>query len=742
MAGNGKKRVEPRFGSGTRGTELRVTAEDRTAGPPAGKTRAKSAAKPASAAKSKSKTPAKATASSGRAAKPKPTKSNTRRTGKGSRKGGRGAQRQSAKASRRSRRRARPFIVRLIRGGVYWGSVAAVWGFIAVIGIIAFYGMQLPNTSEWAVPDRPPNIQIVSVDGALIANRGDTGGEAVRLEHLPDHVPNAVIAIEDHRFRRHFGLDPIGFSRAMLVNVRARALVQGGSTLTQQLAKNMFLTPERSFRRKVQELVLALWLETEFSKDQILEMYLNRVYFGAGAYGIDAAARRYYNKSASQLSAQEAAVIAGLLRAPSYYAPNRHPERAYSRSVLVLNAMAREGFLTPEEAQAARTATAKVASRHVGRSESYVADFVMERLLSYVSKLETDIIVETTIDIGLQRDAEWALVEALKRDGEKYGVSQGAVIALDGTGAVRAMVGGRDYAKSQFNRATQARRQPGSAFKPFVYLTALEMGLTPETVRVDGPVKIGNWSPKNYNKKYSGPVTLRKALSHSLNTVAAKLAAEVGPANVVKTAHRMGVNSTLAANASIALGTSEVTLMELTAAYTPLANGGHTILPYVIRSIRTADGAVIFERDPHSLGRAIDGRTLVMMNDMMRETLLTGTGKKAQIPGWPAGGKTGTSQDFRDAWFVGYTANLIAGVWLGNDDNSPTKRASGGNLPTTIWSRFMQTAHQGLTPVALPGGDYVAQARQPRRTMPANADVPRKRRGPGAFFSRLFGRGG
>ncbi len=726
------KRIEPRFGSGAHGADLRLSAEDRTAGS-AGRATGK-AGKSVNAKAGNGKSEARKT---GR-------KTATGRTGKGPAKAAetrrrnatrRGARRRTARA----RRRSRPLLVRVIRGGVYWGSVAALWGFIAAIGIIAYYGLQLPHTSEWKVPDRPPNIQIVSVDGALVANRGDTGGEAVRLEHLPSYVPDAVIAIEDHRFRHHFGLDPIGLTRAMTANLRAGRLVQGGSTLTQQLAKNMFLTPERSFRRKIQELVLALWLETEYSKDAILEMYLNRVYFGAGAYGVDAAARRYYNKSASQLVLQEAAVLAGLLRAPSYYAPNRHPKRAYSRSVLVLDAMAREGFVSRQDADAAKSREARVASRHVARSESYVADYVMDRLPSYVGTLESDIIVETTIDMGLQRDAEWALVEALKQDGEKYRVSEGAVVALDGTGAVRAMVGGRDYANSQFNRATQARRQPGSAFKPFVYMAALEAGLNPDSVRIDEPIRIGNWTPENYNKKYAGPVTLRTALSHSLNTVAARLAAEVGPKNVVRTAHRMGINSTLAANASIALGTSEVTLMELTAAFAPFANGGHTVLPFVIRSIRTADGQMIFEREPHSLGRAIDGRTLAMMNDMMQETLLTGTGKKARIPGWPAGGKTGTSQDFRDAWFVGYTANLAAGVWLGNDDNSPTKRASGGNLPTLVWSRFMQTAHQGLTPIPLPGGEYVAQAgydRRPDRAVPPPAPI---RRRPANFFIRLFG---
>ena len=631
--------------------------------------------------------------------------------------GGTTRRRRKAGRDRPAKAKRRRGVLGWILGrGVYWGAVLSLWGLIAGLGLVAYYGVQLPHASTWTVPQRPPNVQIVALDGSLIGNRGDTGGEAVRLRDLPDHVPNAVIAIEDHRFRSHFGLDPIGLSRAVVRNAVAGRLVEGGSTLTQQLAKNMFLTPARSLERKVQEVLLALWLETKYSKDEILELYLNRVYFGAGAYGIDAAAHRYFDKEASQLTLQEAAVLAGVLRAPSSYGPNRHPERARARAALVIEAMEREGFIGRRQALAAKADPVRVASRHNDRSENYVADWVMDRLPSYVGNLDSDIVVHTTIDLDLQRRAEWALVEGLNAEGEKLGVTQGAIVAVDGTGAVRALVGGRHYAKSQYNRAVQARRQPGSAFKPFVYLAALEAGLTPSTIRVDEPVRFGNWSPKNYSKEYRGPVTLKTALAQSLNTISAKLAMEVGPRKVVQTAHRLGIESDLAANASIALGTSEVSLLELTGAYAPFANGGFAVTPHVVQDIRTTKGKVLFRRPGPGISRAVDLRTVAMMNEMLAETLAVGTGKRAGVPGWPAAGKTGTSQDFRDAWFIGYTSNLTAGVWLGNDDNRPTKKASGGTLPAEIWSAFMARAHEGVPVAALPGTAFFQTyaATQPR----------------------------
>ena len=618
-----------------------------------------------------------------------------------------GSRRKPAKRGRKARRGGG--FAGTARRIFYWGFVAGIWGAIAVAGLVAYYAAELPRMNTWKVPERPPNIQILAVDGTLIGNRGDTGGETVRLSQLPKHVPNAVIAIEDRRFRSHFGVDPLGIIRVAFKNFTAQRVVGGGSTITQQLAKNLFLTPDQTLKRKVQEVVLAVWLETKYTKDEILEMYLNRVYFGAGAYGIDAAARRYFDRDATKLSIGQAAMLAGLLPAPSYYAPNRNPDAARRRAELVLEAMRDAGFITAAQAEAAEKAPAAVASLAMSRSENYVADWIMEVLPYHTGTVDRDIVVETTIDPVLQAAADKALTEGLDTEGKKYGVSQGALVALDGTGAVRAMVGGRSYAKSQFNRAADARRQPGSAFKPFVYLTALQAGMRPDTIRVDEPKQLGNWSPDNYSKKYRGPVSLKTALSLSINTIAAELAYELTPEAVVKTARIMGINSPLAPNPSIALGTSEVSLLELTGAYAPFANGGYSAQPYAIQRIRTTQGEVLFERQGSGVAQIISIENVAMMNDMLRATMEVGTGKKAQIEGWPAAGKTGTSQDYRDAWFVGYTANLTAGVWLGNDSNAPTERATGGSLPAIIWSKFMTPAHKGVPVAELPGADILPQ---------------------------------
>ncbi|WP_425483791.1 transglycosylase domain-containing protein [Hongsoonwoonella zoysiae] len=586
---------------------------------------------------------------------------------------------------------------------VYWGLVAGLWAFIGFVGVMGYYAAHLPPPSEWEVPKRPPNVKIVSQSGQLVANRGDTGGEAVRLEQLPAYLPQAVIAIEDRRFRSHFGIDPIGLVRAVVVNLVEGRLVQGGSTLTQQLAKNLFLEPDRTISRKMQEVVMALWLEQNFSKDQILEMYLNRVYLGAGAYGVDAAARRYFDKPARYVTLKEAATLAGLLKAPSRYAPTNSPDLAEDRARTVILAMKDAGVISDRDAKDAIAASATVVAKSVGASNNYVADWVMEELPSFIGQIDKDVIVDTTIDMDMQRAAEETLKRKLAEQGDKLGVSQGAVVTLDRNGAVKALVGGRDYSKSQFNRAVNAHRQPGSAFKPFVYLAALERGLTPETIRVDEPVTIGNWSPKNYSRKHYGAVTLTQALSYSLNTVAAKLAHEVGPKRVVETARRLGISSPLQANPAIALGTSEVTPIEIAAAYVPLSNGGYGVVPHVIRQIRTVDGKVLYARNGSGPGRVVNPLIVGRMNRMMAETLQTGTGKKASLDGRPAGGKTGTSQDFRDGWFIGYTNQLTTAVWLGNDDNSPTRRATGGSLPAEIWKETMLAEHRNVPVAALPG---------------------------------------
>ncbi|WP_420801334.1 transglycosylase domain-containing protein [Pinisolibacter aquiterrae] len=614
---------------------------------------------------------------------------------------------------------------RFVRRAFYWGFVLMIWGAIGVGGIVLYYGARLPPTSEWAVPKRPANVKIVSADGKLVGNRGDTGGEAVKIKDLPPWLPGAVIAIEDRRFRDHFGIDPIGLARAVVVNLTARGVSQGGSTLTQQLAKNLFLTQERTFGRKVQEVLLALWLEHTYTKDQILELYLNRVYMGAGAYGVDAAARRYFGKSARDVTPMEAAMLAGLLKAPSRYAPSRDPDRAKARAQTVLAAMVETGVISEEQRQAAIAQPRMIFTQPNSGSENYVADWVMDQVPSYIGSIDKDIVVETTIDSSLQILAEAALQAGMAQFGDKKDVSQGAIVSLDPNGAVKALVGGIDYTKSQFNRAVAAKRQPGSAFKPFVYLTAMEHGLTPDTVRDDTPFTYKGWSPKNYEKEFRGPVTLKDALAHSINTVAAKLAIEVGPKNVAETAMRLGITSPLMATPSIALGTSEVTPLEITGAYVPFSNGGQGVVPHVITTIRGADGKILYKRKGTGIGRVIEPVPLAEMNTMLAETLATGTGRKAQIPGWPAAGKTGTSQDFRDAWFIGYTGLLTTGVWLGNDDGAPTKRGTGGTLAAVVWQRFMLDAHRGRQAMAIPGTTGRAYARDdtgaPDRPAPQDA---------------------
>jgi penicillin-binding protein 1A len=599
---------------------------------------------------------------------------------------------------RRAKTRGRSRISRLF----YWGAVLGLWAAIAIVGVVVWAGAHLPPIQSLEIPKRPPTIEIVGLDGSLLATRGEMAGANVALKDLPPYLPKAFIAIEDRRFYSHHGIDPFGILRAAVANILHRGVAQGGSTLTQQLAKNLFLTQERTLQRKLQEAELALWLERKHTKAEILELYLNRVYFGSGAYGVEAAAQRYFGKSARNVTLAEAAMLAGLVKSPSRLAPNRNPEGAEKRAQTVLAAMADAGFITEAQAQASMGHPSFNVKPAGADTVNYVADWIGEVLDDLIGQVEQSIVVETSIDPKLQRIAEASVIDELAAKSVKFNVSQGALVAMSPDGAVRAMVGGRNYAESQYNRAVTAKRQPGSAFKPFVYLTAIEAGLTPETIRQDAPLDVRGWKPENYSHEYFGAVTLTQALAMSLNTVAVRLGLEVGPRNVVRTAHRLGIASKLEANASIALGTSEVSLTELVGAYVPFANGGKGVTPHVVIRIRTTDGKVLYARPPDQLGQVIEPRNVAMMNTMMEETLLSGTARKAEIPGWTAAGKTGTSQDFRDAWFIGYTADLVTGVWLGNDDNSPTRKATGGGLPVEVWTRFMRAAHQGVPVAALP----------------------------------------
>jgi penicillin-binding protein 1A len=611
--------------------------------------------------------------------------------------GSEGTARGTRKGKRSGRRRS------LLGRAFYWGAVLALWGVVAVIGVLIWIGIHLPPIQSLEIPKRPPSVLILGDNGATLTTRGDMGGAAVPLSELPDYVPNAFVAIEDRRFYSHHGVDPLGIARALVADVIRRGASQGGSTITQQLAKNLFLTQERTVTRKLQEIVLALWLEHKFTKSQILELYLNRVYFGSGAYGIEAAAQRYFGKPARQLTLAEAAMLAGLVQAPSRLAPNHNPDGAMRRAAIVIADMTEFKMISGAASRQALARPARAVKPPAAGSVNYVADWVMDAVDDLIGNIDRDIVVETTIDPALQGAAEHALVDLLNQKGDKINIGEGALVAMTPDGVLRALVGGRDYGESQFNRAIDAKRQPGSAFKPFVYLTALEHGLTPDSVREDAPISVKGWRPENFERQYLGTVTLRKALAESLNTISVRLTLEFGPQAVVRTAYRLGITSMLEPNASIALGTSEVTPLELVSAYATFANGGYAVSPHVIERIRSTDGKTLYDRAQRQLGRIVDSRYVGMMNAMMHETLVSGTARTASLPGWQAAGKTGTSQDFRDAWFIGYTSRLVTGVWLGNDDNESSKKAVGGGMPVEIWSRFMRAALANTAPTPLPG---------------------------------------
>ena len=609
-----------------------------------------------------------------------------------------GRNRTTARRSQGKRTSLMRRLMRLVPRVTYWGVVLGLWAVIAVAGIVGWYGAQLPAASSWTVPKRAANIRILAEDGTLLLNRG-VGGFALRMEDMAPSLPQAVIAIEDRRFHSHFGFDVIGFARALTSNLVKGRISQGGSTLTQQLAKNLFLEPERTLRRKIQELILALWLETQYSKAEILELYLNRVYFGAGAYGVDAASRRYFGKSPSALTVEESAMLAGLLKAPSRYSPARHPKRAQKRTKVVLAAMRREGYLKPGSGEVQHFP--QISTRYYRSGpEHFIADLVVRRVREHVGKIKRDITVQTTISPYLMTAANNALQAALDGPGKNARATQAAYIAMRPDGAIVALIGGRNYAKSQFNRVTEAKRQPGSAFKPFAYQAAFEAGSSLDRIKVDEPVRFGKWVPTNYTGKYLGPITLREALAKSVNTVAAKLITEVGPRRVAMLARRAGIGSPLKANASLALGTSEVSLQELTGAYGAYANGGLRVQPHLIRSIR--DDRKTLYRHKDSGERIFSADIASMMSAAMQGVVGYGTGRNAAVPGHAVAGKTGTSQDGRDALFVGYTAHFVAGLWMGNDDNTPTK-LTGGALPAKVWGEIMAAAVSGLPSQGLNG---------------------------------------
>ena len=579
----------------------------------------------------------------------------------------------------------------------------AIWAGVGLAGVFAYCALDLPDVRQVVQAPKRPSITLEADDGTVFARYGDMYGDHVSLDQIPRYVPEAVIAIEDRRFYSHFGIDVWGILRAMVRNLTARHLVQGGSTITQQLAKNLFLSPERTIKRKVQEIMLALWLEQTYSKDQILTAYLNRVYLGGGAYGVDAAAHIYFGKSAAELNVREAAIIAGLLRAPSRFSPARDPALAMERAKTVLQAMEEEGYITDEQRQQA------IASIPPGRKPGpagdgrYFADWVIDQIESLVEDPSQDVVVATTLNLNLERMAERHIDTALSRDAAK-GISQAALVTLAPDGAVKALVGGRDYRQSQFNRATQAQRQPGSSFKPIVYLAALEDGMSPDEVIPDAPLTIGRWSPENFDGKYRGPVTAREALAESLNTVAVRVFQRAGADKVIATARALGITSPLGEGPSLALGASEATPLEMTTVFAALAAGGRAITPYAIREIRNRQGQVIYRHPDVTPPAVVNPGAVRELVGMMEGVVRSGTGRRAALGDRPVAGKTGTSSDYRDAWFLGFTGDYTTGIWFGNDDNASMRKVVGGSLPAQVWHDYMAEAEAGLPEKALLSG--------------------------------------
>jgi penicillin-binding protein 1A len=606
----------------------------------------------------------------------------------------------------------------------YWSAVAAIWLVIFTAAFLAVFAYGLPDTSKLYDVHRQPSISYLDRSGGLVAVRGSQFAPPVNLDQLPPYVPAAFVAIEDRRFYHHFGFDPVGMARMVVVDLSKHRYAQGASTITQQLARNLFLSPDQNIRRKVQELILAVWLETKFSKKEILALYLNRVYFGAGAYGIEAASQRYFNKPASQLTVGEAALLAGLMKGPSRYSPLSDTARAERRATVVLDQMVQIKAITPEQRDNAFAQPVRVSRTLANQRAQYFVDWVDAEVRAILGKskddvLQQDLVVETTIDLPIQADAERAVQQGTGADARARGVEQAALVALDGEGRVRAYVGGADYADSQFDRASGARRQAGSSFKPFVYLTAMENGRTPDTPVVDEPIKIGNWEPHNFTNRYLGPITLQTALAQSINTVAARLANEVGTQNVARTAHRLGIASPIQTDPSMALGAVEVSPLEMAQAYAAFGNGGYAVKAYGIERIRTATGKVLYD---HSVAkpaetRVIGSPAINYMNQMMRQVLVSGSGAGARIGGYDLAGKTGTTSDYRDAWFVGYTGGFVASVWVGKDNNTPMRAVTGGTFPARIWKAFMTGALPRLKVTTIPGVE------PPPQEPPATSDL-------------------
>ncbi len=612
-------------------------------------------------------------------------------------KGRRPASRRAAAGSpggRRARKRrkggkSRKIAERLIRhfadAGFYLFAAA-----IAVAAVVVHFTRDLPDTDGLWRAESGPRITLIAADGSPIAVHGQSRGAPVRLVDLPPHAAAAVLAVEDRNFYHHVGVNPFSTARALFINAREGEVRQGGSTLTQQLAKNLFLSSDRTYKRKVQEFFLALWLEHRFTKDEILTLYLNRVYFGAGAYGIDAASHRYFSKPAAKLTLPESAILAGLLKAPSHYAPDKNPVDAGQRARLVVDAMLGAGFITRRQADQAIKARVQIGAAQFAGAP-YLVDYALSESKRTSKGVDADLAVRTTYDPALQDALEMGVLagSAISRLDPEIEI---AAVILDGEGRVKAMAGGRDYRVSQFNRATHARRQAGSAFKPFVFLAALEMGADPLDIIADTRVAVGAWSPENYKKQYFGEVTLTEALARSLNGATVRLQEETGRGAVRLAAKRMGVDGRLSQGPALALGVDAVTPLDLAAAYAPFANGGWRVEPHVIETIDLAEGGRVFSQTSPFVDAAASPRSIEKMNEMLAAVVEWGTGKSARLSRYPAFGKTGTTQNNRDAWFAGHAGGLVCVVWVGRDDDKPMGEITGGGAPATIWREIMERA--------------------------------------------------
>ncbi len=564
--------------------------------------------------------------------------------------------------------------------------------------------LQLPNfrpPSPEPLPaiTREPQVTYLDRTGAVIGVRGGRYAPPVAIASLPAHVPAAFVAIEDRRFYSHNGVDPMGIGRAIVANLGEGRIAEGGSTITQQLARNLYLNADQTAERKAREMVIAVQLEQKYSKREILGLYLSRVYYGGGAYGIEAAAQRYFGKPAARLTIKEAAILAGTLKSPTAYNPAENPKAAGDRAALVLAAMQDTGAITPAQRAAALKEVPRVFAVSPQARAQYFVDWADAEVRQRVRSIRSDLTVETTLDLAVTQAAAVAAAEGA---GRARG-AQAAVVAVDGQGKVRVMVGGLDYTRAPYNRATTAKRQAGSAWKPFVYLAALESGMTPDSLVVDEPVNIGGWRPANYTPGYAGSLTMEQALARSVNTVAAGLADDVGRGKVADAARRAGIVSTVNTDPAMALGTSLVTPLEMAAAYASFANGGLRVAPYGVERVRQGT-TVVYQARPAAPAPAINNPALSDLNRMLRTAVATGTGTRAQIRGRDIAGKTGTTSDYKDAWFCGHTGGLAMAVWLGRDDNAPMGTVTGGTIPAEIWQRAM-TAAVGRLPVQpIPAG--------------------------------------